>query len=159
LRISKFKRASVRFQTSCGLVNLQRLPSGGIARRSTAHICGIRFVRCGKSWGYERCAHKHGSVLTRLREATARIARLLGIWAMHNALRTREGGQHYDCTAQICRKRARPLAMRQTSSIAAKAVGNRARGSIAAIHRTSSNATARSAHCDASSTSLYAHAT
>lgn len=75
------------------------------------------------------------AVLARLREAAARIARLLGIWAMHNALRTREGGQHYDCTAQICCKRARPLAMRRTPSIAAKAVGNRARGSIAATRR------------------------
>lgn len=68
------------------------------------------------------------AVLTRLREATARIARLLGIRTMRNALRAQEGGQHYDCAAQICRKRARPPAMRRTPSIAAKAVGNRARG-------------------------------
>lgn len=59
------------------------------------------------------------AALARLCEATARIARLLGIRAMRNALRTREGGQHYDCAARICRKRARPLAMRRTSSIAA----------------------------------------
>ena len=60
------------------------------------------------------------AALARLREAAARIARLLGIRAMRNALRTREGGQHYDCAARICRKRARPLAMRRTPSIAAK---------------------------------------
>ena len=65
------------------------------------------------------------AVLARLREAAARIARLLGIRAMRNALRAQEGGQHYDCAAQICRKRARPLAMRQTSSVAAKAMNNR----------------------------------
>ena len=49
------------------------------------------------------------AALARLREAAARIARLLGIRAMRNALRAQEGGQHYDCAAQICRKRARPL--------------------------------------------------
>jgi len=89
------------------------------------------------------------AVLARLREATARIARLLGIRAMRNALRAQEGGQHYDCAAKICRKRARPLAMRRASSIAAKAVDNRARGSITATRRTSSNATAQSTYYDA----------
>ena len=72
------------------------------------------------------------AVLARLREATARIARLLGIRAMRNALRTREGGQHYDCAAKICRERARPPTMRRTSSIAAKAINSHACGFIAA---------------------------
>lgn len=94
------------------------------------------------------------AVLARLREEAARIARLLGIWAMRNALRAQEGGQHYDCAARICRKRARPLAMRRAASIAAKAVDNRARGSIAATRRTSSNATAQSTHYDAARVSL-----
>ena len=89
------------------------------------------------------------AVLARLREATARIARLLGIRAMRNALRAHKGGQHYDCAAQICRKRARPPAVRRTPSIAAKAVGNRARSSITATRRTSSNATAQSTYYDA----------
>lgn len=59
------------------------------------------------------------AALARLREAVARIARLLGIRAMRNALRAQEGGQHYDCAARICRKRAKPPAMRRTPSIAA----------------------------------------
>lgn len=74
------------------------------------------------------------AVLARLRETAARIARLLGIRTMRNALRAQEGGQHYDCAAQICRKRARPLAMRRASSIAAKAVDNRARAALSPRH-------------------------
>ena len=89
------------------------------------------------------------AVLARLREAAARIARLLGIRTMRNALRAQEGGQHYDCAARICRKRARPPTMRRTPSIAAKAVDNRARSSIAAIRRTSHAITAQSTYYNA----------
>lgn len=94
------------------------------------------------------------AVLARLREAAVRIALLLGIRAMRNALRAKEGGQHYDCAAKICRKRARPPAMRRTLSIAAKAINSHARGSIAATRRTSNNATARSTYYDAPSAYL-----
>ena len=81
-------------------------------QRHRAQIYGIRFVRFGKSWAMGGGAVSMVAALARLREAAARIARLFGIRAMRNALRAHEGGRHYDCAARICRKRARPLAMR-----------------------------------------------
>ena len=100
------------------------------------------------------CVVSMVAALARLREAAARIARLFGIRAIRNALRAQKGGRHYDCAAQICRKRARPPAVRRTPSIAAKAVGNRARGSIAATRRTSCAITAQSTYYDAPSAYL-----